>query len=303
MGLIMNTYRESSIPVTHFGGLVYSAERFNFFRQENFYCLNAGGAGYLSSASIPWGDRHPISFVLAMKAGGLASNTRIIGSGSVSSATRTYGVAILANMQASGGISSALVGIGTAILAGISGNGGITGSITPGIAILANITGSGTVSQAIGNLLSQIGATITGEGTINIPHLLGMLNALATLTGQGEVEEGDLTGIGELIAILDGYGLVSPTLTGTGELSSDIKAYGSLTPEGIRDSIWNAVASNYNTSGTMGQKLNSAAVGGVDYDALAEAVWDAEVSANTGSQAGKILDDIKKKANMIPGLY
>jgi hypothetical protein len=53
----------------------------------------------------------------------------------------------------------------------------------------------------------------------------------------------------------------------------------------------------------MGQKLNSAASGGVDYNALAEAVWDAEVSGRTGTEAGKVLEDVKKKANMIPGLY
>jgi hypothetical protein len=51
----------------------------------------------------------------------------------------------------------------------------------------------------------------------------------------------------------------------------------------------------------MGQKLNSAAVGGVDYEALAEAVWDAEISGSI--KAGKAIEDIKTKTNMIPGLY
>jgi hypothetical protein len=71
----------------------------------------------------------------------------------------------------------------------------------------------------------------------------------------------------------------------------------------IAQEIWNAKATQYVSTGTMGQKLNNAASGGVDYNALAEAVWDAEVSGNTGNQAGKVLDDIKKKANLIIGLY
>lgn len=46
-----------------------------------------------------------------------------------------------------------------------------------------------------------------------------------------------------------------------------------LTPEGIRYAIWNAIDSANNEPGTMGAKLNSAASGGVDYNALAIAIW------------------------------
>jgi hypothetical protein len=110
----MNTYRESSLPATHFGGILYASEILNFFRQENFYCMNAGEGGVLASASIPWGTRPPICWRLAMKAGGLSSNTKIIGTGTVVG-TRTYGIAILANLSASGGISSALATMGRVV--------------------------------------------------------------------------------------------------------------------------------------------------------------------------------------------
>ena len=36
---------------------------------------------------------------------------------------------------------------------------------------------------------------------------------------------------------------------------------------------------------------------------VAEAVWDSEVSGRTGVQAGKTLEDIKSKTNLIPGLF
>jgi hypothetical protein len=167
------------------------------------------------------------------------------------------------------------------------------------MAILASISGSGTISTAIANLLSQISASLTASGGITTADIRAYLNALADLTGTGDITNADLTGLGELISLLEGMGVITSTLVADGELGATIRAYGSLTPEGIRDAIWSAAASSYNVTGTMGQKLNSAAVGGVDYDALAIAVWDAEVSGRTSVQAGNILE----KAKLIPGLY
>ena len=45
-----------------------------------------------------------------------------------------------------------------------------------------------------------------------------------------------------------------------------------LTPEGIRFAVWSSLAVDNNIPNTMGAKLNSAASGWVDYDALADAV-------------------------------
>ena len=183
------------------------------------------------------------------------------------------------------------------------GTGTLTARGNLGYQILASLTGEGTISDAVGTLIINLIASISGSGTISEAAMQAFLFALADLTGSGDISEADLLGIGELIAALEGEGIIVSTLIGEGELGAAITAYGALTPEGIRDAIWGAAASSYNISGTMGQKLNSAASGGVDYSALAEAVWDSEVSGNTGAQAGKILADIKKKANMIPGLY
>jgi hypothetical protein len=41
-------------------------------------------------------------------------------------------------------------------------------------------------------------------------------------------------------------------------MAANILSYGDLTPEGIRDSVWNAVAASFNAPGTMGEKLNDA---------------------------------------------
>jgi len=173
-----------------------------------------------------------------------------------------------------------------------------TASGNLGYQILASLSGSGTISNALGTLIIDLVASITGSGTISNADMQAFLFALADLTGSGDITDADLEGIGELIAALEGAGVLVSTLTGEGELGASITAYGALTPEGIRDAIWGAAASSYNVSGTMGAKLNSAASGGVDYNALAEAVWDAEVSGRTSVQAGNILE----KAKLIPAL-
>lgn len=62
--------------------------------------------------------------------------------------------------------------------------------------------------------------------------------------------------------------------------------------EDITQSVWNAAASRYNYAGTMGQKLNNAASGGVDYSALGLAVWDVLTSSMTTS--GSAGEQLKK---------
>lgn len=55
-------------------------------------------------------------------------------------------------------------------------------------------------------------------------------------------------------------------LSGTTEIDS-------LTASSIASEVWNSLASSFNVAGTMGEKLNLAGSGGVDYDALRDAVW------------------------------
>lgn len=184
----------------------------------------------------------------------------------------------------------------------ISGNGTLSASANIGYQISASLSGSGTVTSAIGQLIVNLIASISGQGTINSANISGFIEAIATLTGSGAISDAKLTGIGDMIADIDGMGDILASIGGVGALVAEIKSYGDLSAEGLRDAIWNAVASNYTSTGTMGAKLNVAASGGVDYDTLAEAVWDKDVSGSTGNKAAKVLEDIKKKSNLIPGL-
>ena len=41
-------------------------------------------------------------------------------------------------------------------------------------------------------------------------------------------------------------------------MSAELTPFTTLSPENLAASVWNAVAASYNTSGTMGEKLNDA---------------------------------------------
>lgn len=178
----------------------------------------------------------------------------------------------------------------------------LTANANMGFDLGVTLTGAGGITEAIGELVADLIATLRGTGGISNAELEGTVDGTAVLTGTGDVT-GTIEAIADLQANLTGAGDIIADLEAIGEMAATIKGYGDLSVEGLRDAIWNAVASNYNTSGTMGQKLNSAAVGGVDYDALAEAVLDAEISGRDVGSLGRTVEDTKKKANMIPGLY
>ena len=65
-----------------------------------------------------------------------------------------------------------------------------------------------------------------------------------------------------------------------------------LTPLSITQAVWGAASVDYNTGGTMGQKLNNAASGGVDYTALGVAVWASVTRTLTASGATPTAEEI-----------
>lgn len=146
-------------------------------------------------------------------------------------------------------------------------------SMAAGINGQATLTGSGNITSAVAQLVISMVANLTGSTSLSSADLRGYLNAVANISGGGTLA----STIGALAwanAALAGNGTITnATPYATGTLSANIRGYSDLTPEGITDKVWNAVAANYTATGTMGQKLNSAASGGVDYNALAAAVW------------------------------
>lgn len=175
----------------------------------------------------------------------------------------------------SGGMSTALRG---------SGDAGGSGLLV--LQMLATLLGQGGLT-AQGGLIVNLLATLSGQGGISNADAKAFLSLLATIGGSGGVVAG-LTGLAALQAQIQGQGGASGLATGIGQLAAVIRGYGNLTPEGLRDAVWSAVAAQYNDPASMGGKLNAASAGGVDYNALAAAVWAFASRSLSGDQAGQL---------------
>jgi len=92
---------------------------------------------------------------------------------------------------------------------------------------------------------------------------------------------------------LSGSGSISAELKGTLSMSASIYVNQSeATVQQIVEGVWNAIAADFNTAGTMGNKLNSAGSGGDP--------WSTDLPGTyTGDQAGALLLAYLKKIKAI----
>ncbi len=164
-------------------------------------------------------------------------------------------------------------GGGLACFNGIAGEGDLAAALALGKDLTAALTGSGEISAASLSLIVSFAAELAGSGDLSA-DMRGAVQLAANLAGAGDITAA-LGVIAWCMAELTGSGtLDGSNLKGLAHLAAEILSYGELTPEGLRDAVWKATAASFNDSGTMGAKLNSAASGGVDLNALADAVWD-----------------------------
>lgn len=216
-------------------------------------------AGMSQKSGVPDGYSAPYAYSMPIKEGGLSSFVLIKGSGATSENSNL-----------------------------------VMGKSFP----VVTLTGSGGISSAAMALLVQLLADITASGEIsNSSVLKAIANMESDVTGSGQIDTSLLALVAWCNAVLSGDGEASATMKGFADMSAEISATGEvLTAQQVASAVWAAIASDNNSSTTMGEKLNDA--GG------ASNPWSVELpSEYTGNQAGKVLDDIKKKSNMIPGLY
>jgi hypothetical protein len=155
----------------------------------------------------------------------------------------------------------------------IYGLGSIVASLAGARNATADLTGSGTVTNAFLSLIADLIASLTGAGDISPPpNLLALLSLSGNLTGAGAITA-VLEAIASVQADLSGTGTLTLVPYAVGELSADITGESVLSPQNLAAAVWQALAAQYNDPGTMGNKLNLASSGGIDYDTLAQAVW------------------------------
>ncbi len=122
----------------------------------------------------------------------------------------------------------------------ISGAGTFAGPGTMGVNGQGALTGSGDITAAVGQLIVSALASLTGSGGITDADLRGYLNAVAALAGAGQIG-GALAALGWIAGDTSGSGTASSTARATGTLAAEIKSYGDLTPEGVRDAVWQKI--------------------------------------------------------------
>lgn len=166
----------------------------------------------------------------------------------------------------------------------INGVSSISLSLSNGINIIASLNGAGTVNEAGLSLVTSMIASLAGTGTIT-GSMVGTIQMAADLAGSGNIT-GALGMLSGMFANLSGQGSLSADLKGKLAMASTIYVNQSeATVEQIAGAILNALASDYNLSGTIGEAINGAGAAGNP--------WITDLSGYTTSDtAGKILREI-----------
>lgn len=159
----------------------------------------------------------------------------------------------------------------------ITGAGSLSATAQQGYNISANVSGTGGVDPAqtfLGLIISLV-ASISGSGGVSSAGISAITNLIATITGSGSVTA-TAAGLADLQAALTGSGDIDGNNTALMDIAATIVSYGSLTPEGIRDAVWQAVLANYPDTGTAGFTLTNAGAGGNPWSAIIESGYTAE---------------------------
>lgn len=168
-------------------------------------------------------------------------------------------------------------------------------NLAGGVNGTAAITAAATLAASMQLVVSAV-ATITAAASMT-----ANMNAIAPLTAAitgGASLTVTLQALANAVAAITAGGSLAVTPYAIGHMSADILPYTELSPEALAASVWNAVAASFNSAGTMGEKMNLAGSGGVDYDALKAAVWEAVLSDydTDPASAAKIIKAIKALA-------
>ena len=180
----------------------------------------------------------------------------------------------------------------------VTGSGSLTiSSLSQGKNCSATLTGIGAISNASLSMLIQMAATLLGSCSVTA-NLKAVTNMTATLAGTSSITA-SLGVIAFCVSTINGSGSVSGTFTGIANMEADITPFTELSPQNLASAVWEALAADFNNSGTMGEKMNSAASAG---DPWSTALPGAYGAGTAGELLGsKVLteDDLNKIADII----
>jgi hypothetical protein len=197
-------------PATHVGGLTLSDVRGNFSKDGKRLTWFDGQAGVSRLSSTPEGYRPPGAWLMAVKAGGLASRNLSSGLGVVTYSNLANGQNSACDMSGQGGLESSIVALG------------LVGSTLPG-------TGSTTFDAfAIGSPASSIQGTGSTSIEVSAPGLV-----LSSLSGYSDASLSiratlelslSVPGTGSLDANILAPAFAGSAIQGTGSTLFDVTA-------------------------------------------------------------------------------
>ena len=259
----------------------------------DWYSLNLEGDGSLSG-----------SFDLKT----VLSST-LNGSGDITYAALTSLIHLLGNISGNSSITNAALNGLVQLLSDIAGSGDLTYlNLTGLVNLIGDISGSGSISYSELIGLVHLLGDIYGSGVVPDPVMDGLANLignmsgssalnpglkfpavlLAELQGEGTLLDSLLKGIAWCVSDILSRGSIDSSLHGDAYMGADITSVGDLvTAQSCAQAVWNAIAAAYNTSGTMGNKMNSASAAGDP--------WTIELPGTyTDESAGAILSKLEK---------
>jgi hypothetical protein len=167
---------------------------------------------------------------------------------------------------------------------------------TLNVAAGRNLDGQVVVTFTVGPsqldlIVSAVGsssATFTADGT-----LAGALAATGVSAITFTVGPSTLGAIIDAVAAALVQFTTQATPRATGTLEGAVTPFTELSPQNLAAAVWRAIATDFNDSGTMGNKLNLASSGGIDYDTLAQAVWEYATRALTATGNAAVAAEVE----------
>lgn len=173
----------------------------------------------------------------------------------------------------------------------ISGVSDTTFAMAMGLAAQSDLTGSGTITGGL-SLVIQLACGILASGTTSA-SLVGKLEMASALAGSGDLVA-SLNLIAFVISALTGSGTISGTFFGTASLEADISSSSTLSPENLAAAVWNSIAASFNTAGTMGNKMNSAASAGDPWGTVLPGSYLSTEAGGILAQIQTLVDELHK---------
>jgi hypothetical protein len=183
--------------------------------------------------------------------------------------------------------------VGAMTTSNLNGVATLTAQGTSGLSGTVTMDGS-ALMEVSGGLLAGLEVTMSGTGSLTALGG-GLLEAIVTMAGTGSLSA-FLGAEAGMTVTMAGVGTMTVSPSGTGEMVLEIYVNESqATVDQIVAAVWSAIATEYNVSGTMGNKLNGAGSAGDP--------WTTDLDGyTTEGTAGKILKDAKIKAAIAAAL-